>query len=76
MGCTTKKLPISVILSRHRTNITLSQEKLQHPKSFITSLVAYIPFMPYDISFDYTLSTITQADIVKMDRFFLNTHDT
>ena len=70
IGRATKKLQVSVILNHHRTNITLSQ-KITIPKSSWTSPVAYIPFMPDDISFDCMLNIIAQANMVKMDRFFL-----
>jgi len=38
--------------------------------------MAYISFMPYHILFDYALSIIVRADMVKMDRCSLNTNDT
>jgi len=76
MGHATERLPISVILSHYRTNITAFQN-YDTPKSSSTSPVAYISFMPYNISFDYMLNIIALVDMAKMDKFFfLNSHDT
>ena len=69
-GACDSKVTNSVIVGHHRTNITLLQKTKPQRILNITSGI-YGPFMPCDISYDYILNIIAQADMVIMDRFFL-----
>ena len=70
-----QKVTGGVKLSNHPTNITLfsKYDTPNHPRHFGDIC---IPFIRYDISYDYILNIIAQANMVKMDIDYpLNTHD-